>query len=109
MPVRDDEGRLGPAGDDQVAQVLVLSLDVALAGSEPDPLLEEPPDRLWILGAGAGSGARQRGLQLLQAIPDDVEVFERQASADGHAAQRVVGHVAGHAGHLGEQPVEVAE
>lgn len=39
--VRDDKVGLGPAGDDEVAEVPVVGLDIALAGAEVETLLEE--------------------------------------------------------------------
>lgn len=36
--MRDDKGRVGAAGDDHIAEVAVISLDVALACSESEAL-----------------------------------------------------------------------
>jgi hypothetical protein len=39
--VRNDKGRLGTAGDDEVAELTVVGLDVALASAEEESLFEE--------------------------------------------------------------------
>jgi hypothetical protein len=39
--VRNDKGGLGTARDDEIAELTVVSLDVALAGAEEESLFEE--------------------------------------------------------------------
>src|SRR4051812_36301292 len=56
--------------------------------------------------AGAVTGSSDLGDQRLL---EEVEVLQRQARAEGDAVQRVLGDVARHPGHLGEQPIDVAE
>jgi hypothetical protein len=56
----DQQGGRGPAGDDQVAQGLVVPLDRALAGADPLALLEQgaeveaDPALPGSLGSGLG-------------------------------------------------------
>ena len=44
-----------------------------------------------------------------QGLLEEVEVLEGEAGAEGDAVERVLGHVARHAGHLGEQLVDVPQ
>ena len=42
-------------------------------------------------------------LRFFEAIPQDVHMFECQTGANGNARERIIGDVAGNAGHLGQQ------
>ena len=44
-----------------------------------------------------------------QRLLEEVEVLQRETGAEGHAVERVLGDVAGHAGDLGQQLVDVAQ
>src|SRR2546428_3519335 len=44
-----------------------------------------------------------------EASAEELEVLERETGALGHAVERVLGHVAGHPGDLGEELVHVAQ
>lgn len=48
-------------------------------------------------------------LRLFQRIPQNVEVLQGEAGADGNGGEGVVGDVAGDAGDFGEQVVEVTQ
>ena len=81
--MRDDEAGLGPAHRDQVPEVGVVLLDVALAGTEPEALFEEPTevDR---------QGALLRILVDAARVGWNVEAWDTERSGRGDGVDQLV-------------------